>query len=149
MDYKKNMGIRKYGGAFAKQHYPLNCKQKQRRGIWESASSAPLRVESFVTRRKMTFPVEIALHFSTILKGTLSIEIRCCEYTPLTRCCQHWFPFLPEIWCWNPLQADKYLYTRLPDLIAFLPSGLDWSPSQCTPHHIVFFYFCSPHRALI
>lgn len=76
-------------------------------------------------------------------QGSFSIEIRCSEYIPLTRCCQHWFPFLSEIWCWNPLQADKYLYTWLPDLIAFCKSGLYWSHSQCMPHYIVFL-FCYP-----
>lgn len=76
-------------------------------------------------------------------QGSFSIEIRCSEYIPLTRCCQHWFPFLSEIWCWNPLQADKYLYTWLPDLIASCKSGLYWSHSQCMPHYIVFL-FCYP-----
>ena len=71
-------------------------------------------------------------------QGSSSIEIRCSEYITLTCCCQHRFSFLTEIRCWNPLQADKYLYTWLPDLIAFCNRGLYWSHSQCTPHYIVF-----------
>lgn len=78
-------------------------------------------------------------------QGSFSIEIRCSEYLTLTSRCQHWFPFLAEICCWNPLQADKYLYTWLPDLIAFCKRGPCRSRSRCVPHYIVFF-FCYPGR---
>lgn len=63
--------------------------------------------------------------YQTFLYYFLSspIEIRCSEYITVTSCCQHWFSLFPEIWCWNPLQADKYLSTWLPDLIAFCTGG--------------------------
>lgn len=45
--------------------------------------------------------------------------------------------------CWNPLQADKYLYTWLPDLIAFCKGDGVGVALNAVPQHIVFF-FCYP-----
>lgn len=95
-------------------------------GYWTLPTGAnpPLPCFNFIHDVGLTFHCETSLHYSPFFsRGSFSIEIRCSEYITLTCCCQHWFPFLAEIWCWNPLQADKYLYTWLPDLIAFCKGG--------------------------
>lgn len=45
--------------------------------------------------------------------------------------------------CWNPLQADKYLYTWLPDLIAFCKGDGVGVTLNAASQYIVFF-FCYP-----
>lgn len=63
----------------------------------------------------------------------------------MTCCCQHSFPFFffyTEMWCWNALQADKYLYTWLPDLIAFCKGDGVGVTLNAVPQYIVF--FCYP-----
>lgn len=75
--------------------------------------------------------------------GSFSIEIRCSEYKTLTCCCQHSFPFFTEMRCWNPLQADKYLYTWLPDLIAFCKGDGVGVSLNAVPQYTIFF-FCYP-----
>lgn len=53
------------------------------------------------------------------------------------------FHFFTEMRCWNPLQADKYLYTWLPDLIAFCKGDGVGVTLNAVPQYIVFF-FCYP-----
>lgn len=53
------------------------------------------------------------------------------------------FFFFIEMRCWNPLQADKYLYTWLPDLIAFCKGDGVGVTLNAVPRYIVFF-LCYP-----
>lgn len=55
----------------------------------------------------------------------------------------HFHFFFIEMRCWNPLQADKYLYTWLPDLIAFCKGDGVGVTLNAVPQYIVFF-FCYP-----
>lgn len=108
---------------------------------------------NFIHNVGLTFCYEISLHYS-LFQGKFgsSIEIRCSEYITLTSCCQHWFPFLPEIWCRNPLQADKYLYTWLPDLIAFCKGGcigVTLNACHSTLYSSSVMPYDAPRRALI
>lgn len=118
----------------------------------QSEQISPALCFNFIHNVGLTFHCQISLHYSPFSQGSFSIEIRCSEYITLTSCCQHWFPFLPEIWCWNPLQADKYLYTWLPDLIAFCKGGcvgVTLNACHSTLYSSSVMPYYAPRRALI
>lgn len=100
----------------------------------------PLCVITFTIDQKLIFQSGILSSFLSFSRGSFSIEISCSEYKTLTCCCQHSFPFFTEMWCWNPLQADKYLYTWLPDLIAFCKGDGVGDALNVVPRCIVFFF---------
>ena len=107
---------------------------------------------NFIPNVVSAFYYQIYLYSPFFSQGNFSIEIRCPEYITVTSSCQHWFPFLLEICCWNPLQADKYLYTWLPDLIAFCKGGcigVTLSVCHSTLYSSSVMPYYAPHRALI
>lgn len=135
------------------------CGQDQQCTFLESSDTERLQqggtfaaVFQLYNNVRSPFYYHISLYYSPFFSRSFSIEIRCPEYITVTSCCQHWFPFLPEIWCWNPLQADKYLYTWLPDLIAFCKGG--WIGVSLNARHSTLYSssvmpYYAPRRALI
>lgn len=99
-----------------------------------------LCVFKFTIDQKLIIQSGILSSFLSFSQGSFSIEIRCSEYKTVTCCCQHSFPFFTEMRCWNPLQADKYLYTWLPDLIAFCKGDGVGVTLNAVPQYIVFFF---------
>lgn len=103
-----------------------------------------LCVTAFTRITKRSLCLESSLPSFLFSLGSFSIEIRCSEYKTLTCCCQHSFPFFAEMRCWNPLQADKYLYTWLPDLIAFCNGDGVGVTLNAVPQYMGSCFFCYP-----
>lgn len=121
----------------------IKCHQKQeaiKPRRWEICPSSWNYIHNWSPKGKIFFSL-LSFLFSP---GSFSIEIRCSEYKTLTCCCQHSFPFFTETRCWNPLQADKYLYTWLPDLIAFCKGDGVGVTLNAVPQYMGFFFLCYP-----